>query len=80
MYSSGASLVIENSTIKDGRARFGAGIWANDFTTLTITNSTIKDNTSTEHGAGMRVDGFSGTVNITGTVFTNNISTLTGGN
>lgn len=80
MYSSGASLVLENCVVKDGRGRFGAGIWANDFTSLTIDNCTFQDNDSQEHGSAARIDSFSGTVNITNSTFQNNNATATGGN
>ncbi|MDD3648383.1 MAG: hypothetical protein PHS44_07870, partial [Candidatus Dojkabacteria bacterium] len=80
MYSQGASLVLDNCTVREGRARFGAGLWANGFNSLTITNSTFTNNTSQEHGGAARIDSFTGTVNISNSIFTNNTSTATGGN
>ncbi len=80
MSSSGASLVLDNCIVRDGRARSGAGMWASMFNSLTILNSTFTNNTSQEYGAGARIDSFSGTVIITGSTFTNNTCTSTGGN
>jgi len=80
MSFSTSNLIIENSTIKDGRGRFGAGIWANGFTSLTITNSTFSNNIAVDHGGAARIDSFTGTASISGSTFDSNSTTNTGGN
>ncbi|MBE2269281.1 MAG: CSLREA domain-containing protein [Anaerolinea sp.] len=69
---------IENSTISDNSAGSGAAIWL-DHGTLTITNTTIRDNHSVA-GSGAIYNAFGGTVTITGSRLLFNTGTLATGN
>jgi predicted outer membrane repeat protein len=71
-----ASLVLYNCIVKDGRGRFGGGLFASDFDTLTIEDTTFQDNSATDHGGAARFATITGTVNIINSKFINNSTSM----
>jgi predicted outer membrane repeat protein len=64
---SGASLILQNLTVTNGRNATGGGIYNGG--TLTITNAIISNNTATIHGGGIFNNG---TLTITNSLFSDN--------
>ena len=77
--ASGANLTLDGLTIQDGHDpinRNGGAIYVGD-STLSLTNSTIKDSSAPDYGGGIYI--LNGTVNVTGSTLQNNTSTRGGG-
>jgi len=86
IYINGGTATIQSSTIGGNAAnknscQTGCGVYATALSaTLSISNSTISENTGTGTGAGIYLTANgTQTTNITSTTFTNNSATLSGG-
>jgi hypothetical protein len=55
IYFTGLSLTITDSEVSGNQADVGGGIWANYYSPVTITNSTIRDNKSVFRAGGLYV-------------------------
>jgi hypothetical protein len=70
---SGAGLDLDGSTLRDNQSACDGGGISNDGGTLTVTDSTFDGNQAGEDGGGIRT-GFGGTLEVTGSTFTENVA------
>jgi S-layer family protein len=76
--NSGVTVVMNNLSIKNGKATGNGGAISNNGGTLTVTNSTISDSNATADG-GAIYNGFPGVLTINESVFNNNGAARGGG-
>jgi len=72
VYINGGGATISDTQIRNNTTKSGGGIWAGGAINLLISNSTISSNSGTGSGAGMLLNGISGTVEITNSSISNN--------
>jgi len=78
VYINGGGASISDTAIQNNTARHGVGIYALGAINLSIANSTIDNNSGTSYGGGMRLNGISGTVELTDSSVSNNTSLASG--
>jgi hypothetical protein len=77
----GGTTHLTSVTVTNATAFLGGGAFAGNYASLTVTNSTFSDDTSSFDGGGIASgdDENTGTLTVTGSTFTNDASTLRGG-
>jgi len=80
LYINGGGASISDTTIRNNSTRSGGGIYATGAINLSIASSTIENNSvSGNGGGGIRLNGISGTVELTDSSVSNNTALGTGG-